>query len=253
MLKKILIIASVMMLVALLCGCQQVPEAEEFSDNTAILTNPGAPVPGDPDISAVSGYTEAVPKGLKLPYSVPDTDIELLSVGSYTGRYIEDKSGDSCTGVPAVVVRNTSDKVISYSCITVRYGEGDEDVTSFMPTNIPAGCCAVVLASDKELTADKLASFEVTSAQQILSDKLTVIEGKAGVSYSDGAFIVTNLTDESLGEVYIRYKLITPGNCYLGGVTYTVNTDVLPAHTTVKLFASFDEKNCSIVAVESVK
>lgn len=251
--KRLLLIILCILLSIAAAGCSSQTQQDAYSDNMSILTNPAAPHAGDADISAITGYTESIPDELQLPYDIPDTDIRIVSVGSYTGGYIEDKSGDKCSDVPAVIIRNTGDMVISYACITVKYGDGEDDTTSFIPTNIPAGCCAAVLSSDKELSVKDMKSFDIAGASQILSDKLTVLEGKAGVSYEDGAFIVTNLTDGDLGEVYIRYKYITPGNCYLGGLTCTVNTEPLAAHATQKLYVSFDVENCAIIAVESIK
>lgn len=253
--RRTVIIAVLALLTAfLLFGCSQTGgnSDSDHSDNTVILSNPDAPDSGDPDISAIAGYTEKTVDGITTPAAVTDFDLDIVSVGSFSGRYIEDRGVDNCENIPAIIVRNKSDKVVSYADISVLYGEGDDDITSFIPTSIPAGCSALVLASDKELTFDKVKAFRILDMRSVTSDALTMLDGEVGVSYSDGAFFVTNLTDEKMGEVYVRYKYITPGNCYFGGITFSVNTEPLPAHKTQKLYASFDVGECVIVAVETV-
>lgn len=252
--KRIIWILSVILTAFLLFGCQQNDVlGGDCTDNTEILANPSAPVAGDPDLGAVSGYTALDIDGFELPYIVPDTTVEVLSVGSYSGGYFEDKSGDSCADIPAVVVRNTSDKVISYCALKARYGDTEEAETAFVITNLPAGCCAVVLCQDKELSVEGVNRLELAKSSLIMSDSLNLICGTVGVKYEDGAFVVTNLTDRSIGEVYIRYKYISAGNVYLGGATFSVNTEALGARRTVKVFTGFDPDDCVIIAVESTK
>ena len=249
--KVFLTLLSVLLILSLI-GCQSDGKVDDqYAYNTGILTNPAAPTAGDPDIAAIAGYTEVGIDGMEIPFAVPDTDIEILSAGYYSGVYVEDNSGDLCSDIPAVVIRNNGSQTVAYSTFTARYD--DENTMTFMPTNIPAGCCAVILASDKELKWDDVRQFEIVDSVQHSSGDLTVIRGKVGVSYETDHFVVTNLTAENLGDVYIRYKYITAGNAYLGGITRSLSASSLGAHQTQELYTSFDADNSAIIAVENVK
>ena len=252
---------SVLLSALIMCSCgekKQEPNevgghvAEEYAYNTEIIRSENAPVPGAADISKLTDYQEGAIDGVSLPFEVPDTPLVIDSVGAYNGQYVEDSSMDACAGVPAVVVRNTSDQIVSFASFKVRYGEGEDAVCSFRPTNLKAGCSALVLTEDKTLQFDKMTAFEIVKSSAILIDELTMIDDMVGVSYDNGKIVLTNLKERSLGTVYIRYKFITDANAYLGGVTCSVLVENAQPYKTYLIPAgNFDPERCEIICVEN--
>lgn len=252
MTKRFLGVLLILLIFALtLSACARGSVDKEYAYNTVIISNADAPVTGVADISKLEGYTEGTVEGFNGSYYIPDTDLEIISVGSYSGRYVEDLSFDPCEDLLALVVRNTSESIISYSSFSVN--GSDDTMCYFTPTNLRPGCSALVLAGDKETKFSDIKSFEASSGMQVFIKELTMLDGTVGVSYLDGKFVVTNLTNQNLGSVYIRYKFITGANAYFGGVTCSTNIDnVEPYETYLISDDDFDDVQCEIISVENV-
>ncbi len=235
---------------AVLSGCGGVDKEYEY--NTEIIANENAPVNGSPEIDKLTGYVEDKEQDfVELPYAIEDTSLEVISIGSYTGPYVENGATEEVEDVLAIVVKNTSDKVVSYSSITVEYAEGT--ACSFSPTNIPSNQSALVFTNMETVPYKDVTSFVRTDSMEVLADSLPMLEDKVGIDFKDGKFIVTNLTNENLGDVYIRYKTISDGNAYLGGITYSVVVSNVEPYETYKVDAeNYDVENSMIIAVENV-
>ena len=88
------------------------------------------------DINQIEGYTPGqnllnendlqdntegvIVGGISLPYSIPYKNMEIVSIGEYNGKFIEDGSDDNKDNVLAMVIKNTSDEVIDYGEIKIR-------------------------------------------------------------------------------------------------------------------------------------
>lgn len=230
---------------------------KEYEYNTEIISNTNAPVEGEPEVENITGFVEDTEQTLvELPYAIEDTGIEVVSIGKYTGVYTETDSNEEVEEVLAIVVKNTTDQVVSYSTFDVTVY--DDITCSFSPTNIPAYQSALVLTnsvSDGELTVpySSVTKFACVDSLAVMSDSLPLLEDTVGVDYKDGSFIITNLTNENLGDVYIRYKKCGDGNAYLGGKTYsTYVSNVEPFETYTIADSNFDEATSVIIAVESI-
>ena len=69
----------------------------------------------------------------------------------------------------------------------------------------------------------------------------------------DNKITVKNMTEENLNTVYIYYKNISSGNCYLGGTTYRIKFENVKGQRSVTSKAlHFSKKNSEIVKIESV-
>lgn len=65
-----------------------------------------------------------------------------------------------------------------------------------------------------------------------------------------GKLTLKNRTDEAYGKVYVYYKYVQVGGIYLGGITYRVPFENLPAGGTAESPAGhFHPKNSRIMAV----
>lgn len=232
---------------------------DEFTYNTEIITNPDAPTDDKPEISKIEGYTEIKDqKFLSLPMSFDakmngvDTEaLRIVSIGSFTGTYIDGEESD-VKDILAMVVTNPSDKVLSVASIDVAYD--DSKVCSFTPSNIPPKCSALIMSDGMPVQYSDVKKLDMTLKFAVPQDQMTMINGKVGVDFKESQFIVTNLTDEPLGDVYIRYKRISDGNVYYGAKTFSVTADnLLPYETQMVDAPDFDAAKYVVISVENIK
>ncbi len=215
---------------------------EKYADNTSIIENTLEPQSGTANIEKIAGFTEQNVPYINLPYTIPDTDIEITKIGTYT-----DSSSDD---VFAVIVKNNSDRVISYSSLNFDTNKG---IISFSATNLTQGVSSLAFAENKDIKFSDITKFRFSDKLVVNSDNLSILDSKVGIKYQDENFILTNLTSENLGSVYIRYKNVTKGNAYLGGETYSVvQKNVEPFETYFVPASDFDAEKSVIISVESI-
>lgn len=156
--------------------------------------------------------------GVALPYQVQDTPIIIEGIGQYTGPFVEDGNDEPEANVLAIVVRNGSDADVEYAEVHFSTGDGSEAV--FHISTLPAGSSAVVLEQNKrEYNAEETLAFADKLYAQ--AEEMSLMEDDVRVTAEDGALTLENLTDQSLGTVYVRYKNKLNDNYYLGGITYS--------------------------------
>lgn len=156
--------------------------------------------------------------GVALPYQVQDTPIIIEGIGQYTGPFVEDGNDEPEANVLAIVVRNGSDADVEYAEVHFSTGDGSEAV--FHISTLPAGSSAVVLEQNKrEYSAEETLAFADKLYAQ--AEEMSLMEDDVRVTAEDGALTLENLTDQSLGTVYVRYKNKLNENYYLGGITYS--------------------------------
>ena len=156
--------------------------------------------------------------GVALPYQVQDTPIIIEGIGQYTGPFVEDGNDEPEANVLAIVVRNGSDADVEYAEVHFSTGDGSEAV--FHISTLPAGSGAVVLEQNKrEYNAEEMLTFADKLYAQ--AEEMSLMEDDVRVTAEDGALTLENLTDQSLGTVYVRYKNKLNDNYYLGGITYS--------------------------------
>lgn len=156
--------------------------------------------------------------GVTLPYQVQGTPIIIEGIGQYTGPFVEDGNDEPEANVLAIVVRNGSDADVEYAEVHFSTGDGSEAV--FHISTLPAGSSAVVLEQNKrEYSAEETLTF--TDKLYAQAEDMSLMEDDVRVTAEDGALTLENLTDQSLGTVYVRYKNKLNDNYYLGGITYS--------------------------------
>lgn len=246
--KSILAVMLVaLMLVSTLAGCGV---DKEYEYNTEVISLENAPKEGDADIEAITGYAEdSKQELLELPYAIGDTGLEITSIGKYTGLYTDNGENTEVTDILGLVVKNTSDKVVSYSSIQFEYAK-DKQCT-FNATNLPSQQSVLLFTSVKPVQYDDVKKLELIDSMAVPADSLPMVEG-VGVDCKDGEFIVTNHNKEDVGDVYIIFKNTIDGNVYLGGITYSVEVFDLKGYETRKVPAeNFDAEKSVIVAVQN--
>ena len=232
--------------------------APEYKYNTKIEISDNAPDEKDPEIKSISGYTEDNTKSLlKLPLSFDtkygDSNVNILdiiSIGKYSGEFEAEDGVKQVTDVLAIVVKNPSDKALSIASLTVTYDDNKQ--CSFSPSNIPAKQSAIIMTNNDTVSYKDVKKFDCTLDYAVAQDELPLIKDKVGVDFKDGQCVITNLTSENLGDVYVRFKKYTNGNVYLGSKTYSVYAQNVQPYETYTVDApEYSDDNCVIIAVEN--
>ena len=183
------------------------------------------------DINKIEGYTpaksneEGLVANMTLPYSIPNKNSDILSIGQYEGKFVEDGSDDKKDNVLAIVVKNTSDKTISSGEIKLRK-IGTSKSIKFIFTNLKAGSSALVMESTGEV------NFNGEDTPYLKKIKFYY-------------------PDKNLNTVYVYYKIVTDGNCYLGGITYRAKFENVKGEKSVTADTlHFSNKNSEIIKIE---
>lgn len=200
------------------------PVVNRMEENTDEPANGGQEAEA-PDWYNLPGYINGAEKdaeqtvcGGTLPYQVQGTPIIIEGIGQYTGPFVEDGNDEPAANVLAVVARNNSDTDVEYAEVHFSVGDGSEAV--FHISTLPAGSGAVVLEQNKrEYNAEEIFTFADKLYAQ--AEDMSLMEKDVKVTAADGTLTLENLTDKSLGTVYVRYKNKLNDNYYLGGITYS--------------------------------
>lgn len=244
--------------------------ADEYKYNTEIIKNDNAPSNNDAVISSIEGYTEVTDQNfISLPYEVRkdgEKVYDIISIGKCNGTFYDGAAKREFSDSLAIVIKNTSDKVVSISNVSFAYAEGK--TCTFTVSNLTPGKSALIFADNytegKDGESPTLTSvsyadvkkINVTVDQAILTASLPMLKDKVGVDYKDGNFIITNLTGENLGQVSVKFMQCADNdaNVFIGGNTCAVYQEsVMPYETYIVDAKSFDPDKSTIVAVESYK
>ena len=208
------------------------------------------------DINKIEGDTpaksneEGLVANMTLPYSIPNKNLDILSIGQYEGKFVEDGSDDKKDNVLAIVVKNTSDKTISSGEIKLRK-IGTSKSIKFIFTNLKAGSSALVMESTGEVNFNGENKYVYISSSVNTEESTSLMEDKIEVTTKDKNITVKNLTDKNLNTVYVYYKIVTDGNCYLGGITYRAKFENVKGEKSVTADTlHFSNKNSEIIKIE---
>lgn len=208
------------------------------------------------DINKIEGYTpaksneEGLVANMTLPYSIPNKNLDILSIGQYEGKFVEDGSDDKKDNVLAIVVKNTSDKTIPSGEIKLRK-IGTSKSIKFIFTNLKAGSSALVMESTGEVNFNGENKYVYISSSVNTEESTSLMEDKIEVTTKDKNITVKNLTDKNLNTVYVYYKIVTDGNCYLGGITYRAKFENVKGEKSVTADTlHFSNKNSEIIKIE---
>ncbi len=235
-----------------LCALTGCGVEKEYKYNTEVISVDNAPTNEDVKVEEISGFIEDTKQEfIEVPFEVGATGLEIIAIGKYTGVYTDSGENKEEKDILALVVKNTTDKIISYSSFTFEYGKKSE--CTFNATNLPVNQSALVFTSTESVKYSDVTKFELKDSMAVPCDELPILDC-VGVDCKDGEFIVTNQSNDDLGDVYIRFKNVSDGNAYLGGITYSVEVPDLLGYETRKVPAeNFNADTSVIVAVDSYK
>ena len=221
------------------------------------------------DISKIEGYTPGqdlvddnsdednqegtTVGGINLPYSLLYKNMEIMSIGKYSGKFIEDGMDSNKDNILAIIVKNTSEEVIDYGEINMRI-KGKSDKIKFELTNLKPGACALIMESSGSIEFNPDDKYIYFSSRNNMVSELSTMDSQIDINTEDKKITVKNLGEENLDTVYVYYKTISPGNCYLGGITYRAKFENVEVGKSVSVNTlHFNNTNSEILKVESAK
>lgn len=191
--------------------------------------------------------------GISLPYNIEKKNMEILSIGQYSGKFLEDGSDTDKENILAIVVKNTSDKVIDYGEITMKIS-GKSGTLKFKVTNLKPGASALVMESSGEVEFNIQDRYIYVGSNSNTIKSTSLKEDEVAITTKGNKITVENLTDKNINKVYVYYKTVSPGNCYLGGVTYRLKLQNVRSGKSVSAESRhFSNLSSEIIKVETVK
>lgn len=191
--------------------------------------------------------------GISLPYNIEKKNMEILSIGQYSGKFLEDGSDTDKENILAIVVKNTSDKVIDYGEITMKIS-GKSGTLKFKVTNLKPGASALVMESSGEVEFNTQDRYIYIGSNSNTIKSTSLKEDEVAITTKGNKITVENLTDKNINKVYVYYKTVSPGNCYLGGVTYRLKLQNVRSGKSVSAESRhFSNLSSEIIKVETVK
>ena len=179
--------------------------------------------------------------------------MEILSIGQYSGKFLEDGSDTDKENILAIVVKNTSDKVIDYGEITMKIS-GKSGTLKFKVTNLKPGASALVMESSGEVEFNTQDKYIYVGSNSNTIKTISLMEDQIAITTKGNKITVENLTDKNINKVYVYYKTVSPGNCYLGGVTYRLKLQNVRSGKSVSAESRhFSNLSSEIIKVETVK
>lgn len=145
----------------------------------------------------------------------------LRRTGSYSGEFMEDGSHDAVTNVQAILVENTSGKMLQYAVITLVY---EDHKAVFEISCLPAG--AKVLVQEKNRTAyASAAPKSASSSQAIFITEPLRWTSEFAMQGLSGALNIKNISGKDIkSDIYIYYRNAA-GDMYYGGIVYRIRLE----------------------------
>lgn len=205
------------------------------------------------DLSSKDNSQKITVGGMSLPYSIPSKNMEIVSIGEYSGKFIEDGSDVNKDNVLAIIVKNTSQEIIDYGEITMKI-TGKTDTIKFKITNLKPGACTLAMESSGKIEFNSEDKYIYLDSKNNMVSSLSTMESQVGITTENKKITIENLSDKNLNTVYVYYKTVSPGNCYLGGITYRAKFENVEVGKSVSTNTiHFSNTNSEILKVESVK
>lgn len=157
------------------------------------------------------------------------TPLIVKQLAAYDGKFFEDGSGREVVDVAAVMLYNSSDRLIPYACLTVYTENCKYNFDAFM---LPPKSSVLV----PEKSAQKLTETAITDTFGWTTVKNTVQRPALEIREQGmGCLQIKNLSGKKLRNLTVFYKnYITDGDFYVGGRAFSVCVDqILPGDTAM--------------------
>lgn len=180
-------------------------------------------------------------------------EVTIHSVGKYNGVYVEFGEDIYLENVAAMLVTNNSDRMLQVARFTMVVNDNPEDQALFQVTDLPAGATALIFELNKRAYNDGdvyTVGEEIHTFFENAEDRSKDFE----VSIKDGVMVLKNLTDKKYEKVYVHYKYVQEGGCYLGGIAYRSGFTMVGPKEVVSTGAGhYTKKISQIVMIEAIE
>lgn len=148
-------------------------------------------------------------------------DLEVVSVGPYSGPYMEDASDEPVENVLAIQVKNIGEEALQYGEITLHGGEKAKEKALFKLSTLEPGQTMTVLEANKQEYNKNVQYAAATSENVALfPGKLNTYEKQLEIQPLDGGLNVSNISKKDIkGEIIIYFKDCAD-DMLMGGITY---------------------------------
>lgn len=174
--------------------------------------------------------------------TVPNA-LESLQFSRYSGQYVEDGTDEEVSNVAAILVNNPTSEFLDLGTVTYKVGG---TTATFEITGLPPGGTAWVLEAERLQLEDgwefefqdSTYTFRADAIRQ--TDLLTV-------QSQDDTLTVTNVSDQTLENVCLYYKVKHSDGNYLGGITYMMEFGTLEPGASAQKRSAHYGPNAEIV------
>ena len=178
--------------------------------------------------------------------------LEIRSIASYDGIFVEDGSDREITDVAAAIICNVGDLPVEYAEIKLEGGE-----LTFVVTALDVESIAVV----QELNGKNYKSCDWYECSADVA-YMTAMEQSDGIvkisENEDGTLSVSNISGEDIPCLRVFYKFyMIDQNAYVGGITYNFKildlkagqsqtvtpSHYIPDYSKIVMIKTYDEEN----------
>lgn len=208
--------------------------------NTPDVTSPAAP-----DGQTGETTPENTPNGEKPLVSLLHNSVDVLSVGVYSGDFIENGKNETAESTVFAALKNNGEKALRLLEFEISDGETGYSfsVTSFLP-----GAELTVLEKNGKTAKNGLKAKSINITNVEFFDELpSTNEDIFSVSCAKNRLEVKNLSDTDISDGCIYLKRFSDG-VYFGGITYRIKTGEIKAGEakTIEL-SELDPSVCRVV------
>ena len=196
------------------------------------------------------GELEGDGKKISLPYTLPNSNVSIDRINTYSGVFIEDHSDRELKGIIAAAITNHGTEPVEFGSFVLR--EGKENLI-FEFSCLPAGATMLVMEKNASTfhqgveylyVNSTVASFAYGEGLLLLSDKIELYLPK-----NTEEIRLSNKTAETI-KVRVLYKYISPEGIYIGGTTYsTAEIEIKPGDTIVGSPSHYEGENSKIMRI----
>lgn len=182
-------------------------------------------------VTEIDGFTLLDEKNPNLGITLKEKGLTVDAAGIYTGKYVEDGSDAPIQNVLALLVTNHSEEMLQIADLELK--ANDKDTVMFRITNIPANGTVLVLEQNRYVAEKGVQLVKTAEATSYLEES-SLHEDKFTVKGSDGRLTLENQSEEAYPYLYVYYKSKNKDKIYIGGITYRVPFESVPARTAVE-------------------
>lgn len=175
-------------------------------------------------------------------------NLYITKIGKYSGAYMEDGSNEYVSDVMMAILENQGENDLQLARIELVYADF---TANFEVTNLPAGESVVLLEKNRHAyVSDSYLQANINS-ETFYAEPMNLKEEQVKVTGGKREITVENISDETLGKIFVYYKSCAADQLY-GGTTYRVSVEagLEPGTSTTIHTGHYYETASTIVLVE---